>query len=192
MFAVQPVSTSSRLAQIISGLTLTITLNSSHLLDRFSKERGYHIVAGISISVVGLVITVRCDTSQVKYVGLCVLLFGSYIAAPLTVAWLSGNTPEPGKRSLVLGVNGFGNLAGVIGSQLYKKRYAPKYLLPFYVTLGFVAFALSGYTAYRFTLDAVNRRKMAIVADKTIDEIQAERMGTTRYADRKWTFIYGL
>lgn len=27
---------------------------------------------------------------------------------------------EPGKRSLVLGVNGWGNLAGVIGSQLYR------------------------------------------------------------------------
>lgn len=26
-----------------------------------------------------------------KYLGLCVLLSGSYIASPLTVAWLSGN-----------------------------------------------------------------------------------------------------
>jgi hypothetical protein len=135
---------------------------------------------------------VKSDTSQAKYAGLCVLLLGSYIAAPLTVAWLSGNTPEPGKRSLVLGVNGFGNLAGVIGSQLYKKRYAPNYLLPFYVTLGFVAAALSGYAAYRFTLKAVNRRKQAILEGKTIDEIYSERMDNTRYADRKWTFIHGL
>jgi hypothetical protein len=135
---------------------------------------------------------VKGDTSGTKYAGLCVLLLGSYIAAPLTVAWLSGNTPEPGKRSLVLGVNGFGNLAGVIGSQLYKKRYAPNYLLPFYVTLGFVAAALAGYTAYRFTLKTVNRRKQAILEDKTIDEIYSERLDNTRYADRKWTFIYGL
>jgi hypothetical protein len=135
---------------------------------------------------------VKSDTSQAKYAGLCVLLLGSYIAAPLTVAWLSGNTPEPGKRSLILGVNGFGNLAGVIGSQLYKKRYAPDYLLPFYVTLGFVAAALSGYTAYRFTLRAVNHHKQAILDGKTIDEICSERMENTRYADRKWTFIYGL
>jgi hypothetical protein len=66
------------------------------------------------------------------------LTFGSYVSAPLTAAWLSGNTPgmqfldhfilkggtniyiEPGKRSLVLGMNGFGNLAGIIGSELFQ------------------------------------------------------------------------
>jgi hypothetical protein len=192
MFAVQWVCTSSRLAQTTSKLVLITILANSRLLDWNSKERGYHVVAGISISIVGLIITVKGDTSGTKYAGLCVLLFGSYIAAPLTVAWLSGNTPKPGKRSLVLGVNGFGNLAGVIGSQLYKKRYAPNYLLPFYVTLGFVAAALAGYTAYRFTLGAVNQRKQAILEGKTIDEICSERMENTRYADRKWTFIYGL
>lgn len=120
------------------------------------------------------------------------MLFGSYIAGPLTVAWLSGNTPEPGKRSLVLGVNGFGNLAGVIGGQLYKQRYAPEYLFPFYVTIGFVVAAFAGYVAYRFTLAAVNKRKRTIMADKSNEEIHAERIDMTRYADRKFTFIYGL
>jgi hypothetical protein len=99
---------------------------------------------------------------------------------------------EPGKRALVLGVNGFGNLAGVIGSQLYRSKYAPDYLIPFYGTLGFVAAALVGYTTYRFTLEAVNRRKRSILTTKSEEEIEAERSDDIRYADRKWTFIYGL
>jgi hypothetical protein len=171
---------------------LTLPGASSCLYCRSSKERGYHIVAGIAISLIGLIITVTCRATHIQYFGLCILLFGSYIAAPLTIAWLSGNTPEPGKRSLILGVNGFGNLAGVIGSQLYRKRYAPRYLLPFYITLGFVATALAGYIAYRFTLKAVNKRKQAILADMSIEEVHAERADDTRYADRKWTFTYGL
>jgi hypothetical protein len=89
-------------------------------------------------------------------------------------------------------VSGFGNLAGVIGSPLYKERYAPRYLLPFYVTLGFVAAALTEYTAYRFTLKAVNERKQAILANMSIEEVQAEKADGTRYEDRKWTFMYGL
>lgn len=89
-------------------------------------------------------------------------------------------------------MNGFGNLAGVIGSQLYKRRYAPEYLLPSYVTLGFIAVALVGYVAYRFTLQAVNRRKAIILAGKSLAEIERERLDETRYADRKWTFMYGL
>lgn len=101
-------------------------------------------------------------------------------------------TAETGKRALVLGVNGFGNLAGVIGGQLYKHRYAPNYRLPFYFTLGFVAIALLGYTSYRFTLQAVNKKRSDIRASKDPAEIEAERVGDIRYADRKWTFTYGL
>lgn len=171
-------------------VSLAASTSTNHI--KLSKERGYHIVGGISISLIGLIITVAVHSANVKYAGLCILLFGSYISAPLTVAWLSGNTPEPGKRSLVLGFNGFGNLAGVIGSQLYKKRYAPQYLLPFYVTLGFVAAALVGHVSYRFTLQAVNRRKLRILAGKSAAQIEAERLDGTRYADRKWTFLYGL
>ncbi|KAJ4368507.1 hypothetical protein N0V86_009412 [Didymella sp. IMI 355093] len=156
------------------------------------KERGCHIIGGLSIALIGLIITVLGSSTQVKYAGLCVLLSGTYVPGPLTAAWLSGNTPDVGKRTLVLGVNGFGNLAGIIGGQLYKRSYAPDYRLPFYATLGFVATALLGYTAYRFALQAVNGRRKHILASRTAAEIDAERRGDIRYADRKWTFTYGL
>jgi hypothetical protein len=65
-------------------------------------------------------------------------------------------------------------------------------LPPFYATLAFVAAALAGYTAYRFTLMKVNTRKLRIMSEKTTDEIEQERTDMTRYGDRKWTFIYGL
>ena len=99
---------------------------------------------------------------------------------------------EPGKRSLVLGVNGFGNLAGVIGGQLYKKKYAPRYLTPFYATLCFVAAALAGYTAYRYILKTTNAKRLELANKRPADEVEAERLGETRYADAKWTFLYGL
>lgn len=92
----------------------------------------------------------------------------------------------------MLGVNGFGNLAGVIGAQLYRKRFAPRYMIPFYVTLGFVAVALVGYLSYRYTLETVNKRRKAIVENMSIEEVHEERMLDTRYADRKLTFTYGL
>ena len=99
---------------------------------------------------------------------------------------------EPGKRALVLGVNGFGNLAGVIGSQLFRPSYAPNYLIPFYVTLGFIAVAFVGYFAYRFTLKAVNGRRQAKLDMMTLEEIENERTTDERYADKKYTFMYGL
>ena len=80
----------------------------------------------------------------------------------------------------------------MIGSRLYKSAYAPRYLIPFYATLGFVAVALTGYVAFRYILMEVNRRKQTILDSKTQEEIEAERTDDTRYADRKWTFMYGL
>ena len=57
------------------------------------RERGYHILGGLLISLVGLIVTVTVQSNGAKYAGLCILLFGSYVSAPLTVAWLSNNTP---------------------------------------------------------------------------------------------------
>lgn len=45
------------------------------------------------MALVGLIATVTVESHGGKYAALCVLLLGSYVAAPLTVAWLSGNTP---------------------------------------------------------------------------------------------------
>lgn len=99
---------------------------------------------------------------------------------------------ELGKRSLVIGVNGFGNLAGVIGGQLYKQKYAPEYRLPFYVTIAFVASALLGYTSYRFMLQAVNKKRSDILASKDASQIERERTSGVRYAHRKCTSQHGL
>jgi MFS transporter, ACS family, DAL5 transporter family protein len=158
----------------------------------YRRERGFHIVGGLVVCLVGLIITVTVSHQQSRYAGLCILTFGSYVSAPLTAAWLSGNTPEPGKRSLVLGVNGFGNLAGIIGSELFQASYAPRYLIPFYATLGFVATALLGYLAYRYTLLAVNKWRARRTEGWSEAEIEEERLSEKRFGDRKLTFVYGL
>lgn len=99
---------------------------------------------------------------------------------------------EPGKRSLVLGFNGFGNLAGIIGSELFQPKYAPRYLIPFYATLGFIATSIIGYIAYRYTLLAVNKWRAKKMIGWTEDEREYENISKERYGDKKYTFIYGL
>lgn len=156
------------------------------------RERGWHIVGALVVALGGLVGVVGSVSNAAKYASLCVFLFGSYVPPPLTVAWLSGNTPTAGKRALVVGANGLGNLAGAIGSQLYRAEYAPGYKLPLVVTLGFVGVALTGYVAYRYTLWAVNARRAAIRKSKSAEQIEAERVDSVRHADRKWVFVYDL
>jgi hypothetical protein len=56
-------------------------------------ERGYHAIAGLVTSMIGLIVIITVDQNTGRYVALCVLLAGSYITPSLTMAWLSGNTP---------------------------------------------------------------------------------------------------
>lgn len=51
---------------------------------------------------------------------------GVFVGGPLLAVWLAGNTPWKGTRSVVMGVNGWANIAGVIAGQLFKSKYAPR------------------------------------------------------------------
>ena len=52
--------------------------------------------------------------------------------------------------------------------------------------------AFLGYLSYRFTLAWVNRRRQRILSQMSHEDIMEERASDERYADRKYTFIYGL
>lgn len=93
---------------------------------------------------------------------------------------------------MVLGVNGFGNLAGVIGSQIFRSSFAPRYLVPFYATLGFISFALIGFIAYRCMLDEVNKYRARKMAQWSSVDIENERSDERRLGDKKYSFVYSL
>ena len=89
----------------------------------------------------------------------------------------------------MLGVNGLGNFAGVIGSQLYQSKYAPGYRLLFYAPLGFVAAALAGYVPCQFTIAAVDKRKERKLQKMTVEEIEFERTDNTYFAQRDYLYL---
>ena len=91
-----------------------------------------------------------------------------------------------------LGIMGWGNLAGIIGSELFRAQFAPRYLPAFYVCLGLIAVTILGYGSYRMVLAHVNTRRRRIIEDWTSEEIQAEELNDTRRGDKKFTFVYGL
>lgn len=163
------------------------------------------------MNLVGLLIVCLLPQTayMAKYLGLCVLLSGSYIASPLTVAWLTGNIEgtsshatrliisnpalEPGKRAVVLGINGWGNLAGVLSSLLYAPEYGPDYQIPFVVTLLLVAVSFVGYWGFRRALVRENERRAMMMKGWAEEEEEQERAGKNgRRGDERWGVKYGL
>lgn len=132
---------------------------------------------GLAILLAGLTATIMLPSTAyvARYFALTVLLSGSFIASPLTVAWLTNNIPEPGKRAIILGINGWGNFAGVISAMLFSPRYEKEgYVTPFYVTTACVLLAFLGYIGFRALMVAENRRRGRIVENWTNAEVERE------------------
>lgn len=164
------------------------------LAARYSDQHRIRLVPvlfGLTIMVIGLIMVVMLPMSWVvpRYLALCVLLSGTYVASPLTVAWISGNTPSPGKRALLLGINGWGNLAGVLSAMLFTPRHAESgYVVPFWWTLACVALAALGYVLFLRRLKFENEVRQSVVArwsDEDIDKEHVEGRGPLP-SDRPW------
>ena len=140
---------------LLGAATLwTVTWQS----DR-ARVRIPYVLLGLAINAAGLLLALLLPESwtTARYVGLCVLLAGSFIASPLTVAWLTNNVRAPGKRAVALGINGWGNLAGVVAGKLFDPAYAPTYHVPLAVTLAAVVVSALGYVAFMNWLKYENR-----------------------------------
>jgi hypothetical protein len=183
--------------------------------DRF-QERAGHLIAGMTVVIVGLILTIVTPLDNIggRYAGLMVLMFGAFIHSPsmlnlhtsplgcmaankflffsVAVAWIAGNTPEPGKRVVSLGISGWANVAGIIGSQLFKSKYGPGFLYPLQVTVGLMSVGWVGFALVAVTMRLVNRWRAKKLEEMTAAEIEEENRSAVRLGDKKWTFVYGL
>lgn len=100
---------------------LIVVYSSDHF-----KERSMHTAGGMSLGIIGLIVMATSTDTQVRYGFAHVCMAGVFIGGPLLAVWLAGNTPWKGTRSVMMGVNGWANIAGVIAGQLFKTRYRPR------------------------------------------------------------------
>jgi MFS family permease len=170
---------------LVNLLTVPPHLCGAIVLYFFARYSDKHrirlkpILSGLIIMVVGLVLVVLLPISWTipKYLALNILLSGTYVASPLTVAWISGNTASPGKRALLLGINGWGNLAGVLAAMMFKPKYAEAgYIVPFWWTLMCVALAAVGYVLFYRRLVLENQTRHMILRNWSEGDIVLERV----------------
>ena len=155
---------------------ITLYLFASYSDRHRTRLRPILLGLGIMVTGLSLVVVLPSSWAVPRYLSLNILISGTYIASPLTVAWISGNTPSPGKRALMLGINGWGNLAGVISAMLFRPQYAESgYIVPFFWTLLSVACAAVGYVLFLRNLTAENARRRAVVHEWDSEEREREK-----------------
>ena len=165
---------------------IIIVLSSDHF-----HERSLHTVFGMILGVIGCAVMAASSDPQLRYGFAHVCLAGVFVGGPLVAVWLAGNTPWKGARSLILGLNGYANLAGVIAGQLYKSKYRPSYSYPLIVTMIMSAVGIVGFIFIRLMYLVENKKRRKEIATWDEDRFEEEMNSAERRGDQRRTWIYG-
>lgn len=115
---------------LVGAVVLLCVAKSS---DYF-RERTFHILFSLALSLVGMVILAAIDVLRhkgVAYFACFLMASGAYIPSCLVHAWHNNNNVHENSRAANTGFFvGLGNLAGVVSAATFRTEYAPKYVAP--------------------------------------------------------------
>ncbi|KAJ6144594.1 hypothetical protein N7470_008489 [Penicillium chermesinum] len=113
---------------LVGALVLLCVAKSSD----FCRERTFHIIFSLTISLVGMVILAAIDVldhKAIAYFACFLMAAGSYIPSCLVHAWHNNNEVHENARAANSGLFvGLGNLAGILSAATFRTQYAPKYI----------------------------------------------------------------
>jgi dipeptide/tripeptide permease len=115
-------------------------LGAAYLADRMRHRYGFTML-GVCITTVGYILLLLQHNvpTGVRYFSLFLLVTGGYITQPVLLAWLSNTMGGHYKRSISSAFQiGFGNLGGIVASNVYLTHEAPLYWTGYGVSLGMV------------------------------------------------------
>ncbi|KAI9711400.1 MAG: hypothetical protein M1828_001916 [Chrysothrix sp. TS-e1954] len=138
-----------------------MTVAVGFIADR-TKQRGICNICTSAIGIVGFIMLISTTTPGVQYAGLFLGALGIYPCIPNTIVWGSNNFEGVYKRGIVMGtVIGFGNINGVVSSNIYNAKDKPQYYPGHGVVLAYLTlFLFCGSILLRFTLARENAKRM--------------------------------
>lgn len=108
-------------------ILLAVTYSSDRL-----RERTFHIIFSLTVSLIGLVILATIDVlahKAVAYFACFMLCAGAYIPSCLVHSWHNNNNLNENSRAATTGLLvGLGNLGGIVSAATFRQQFAPKYI----------------------------------------------------------------
>ncbi|KAI0332181.1 MFS general substrate transporter [Cubamyces sp. BRFM 1775] len=131
----------------------------SHYSD-VVKMRSPFIFVGLCITFLGFCINISNASIGVKYAGLYFVVVGAYSSTPMVLSWLGNNAVGHYKRGVGLGMQVmFGNIAGIIASNIYRVEDAPRYIRGHVAELSMISMGLVVVPTTAFIYARRNARK---------------------------------
>ncbi|KFY40781.1 hypothetical protein V495_05278 [Pseudogymnoascus sp. VKM F-4514 (FW-929)] len=126
------------------------------------KHRYSFIVGGCLIGIIGYAILLNLDDVSIgtRYMAAFFITTGGFMAQPVTLAWLANQMGGHYKRSIGSAVQiGFGNLGGIVASNIFLKKEEPHYPVGFGTALGFLGLTILTSTIFYVGLHLENKKR---------------------------------
>jgi len=166
-----------------------MTITVGWYADR-TRKRGLCNIVMALLGMMGFAMLIGSQKPGVKYAGTFLGAMGIYPTIANTIAWCSNNVEGVYKRGVVLGiVIGWGNLNGIVSSNIYRTKDAPQFYPGHGVVLGYLSlFLFGGSIVTTLLLRNENKKRINGQRDHWLDGKTAEE----RYVmgDRKPDFLY--
>lgn len=121
----------------VAGFLVLLAVTYSS--DR-NRERTFHIVGSLALSLSGLVVLAAVDATKntaVAYFACFLLASGAYIPSCLVHSWHNNNNLGENSRAATTGLLvGLGNLGGILSAATFRSTYAPRYVPTLVATAG--------------------------------------------------------
>ena len=166
-----------------------LTIFIGWLADR-TGQRGFCNIGVSMLGIVGFAMLLGSTQPGVQYAGTFLGALGIYPCIANTISWAANNFEGVYKRGVTLGiVIGWGNLNGIVSSNIYLPQDSPNYRPGHGVVLAYLAvFLLGGSLFTHFMLVAENNKRKAGGRDSWIEgksESEIDLLG-----DKRPDFLY--
>lgn len=157
-----------------------------------TRQRGLFNIGLSFIGMAGFSMLIASQNPHIKYAGVFLGAIGIYPCIPNTIAWASNNVEGVYKRGVTMGfVIGWGNLNGVVSSNIYQAKTKPKFTTGHSIVLAYmVLFLFGGSVLMRFLLERENKKKAAGERDYRIEGKTPEQIRAL--GDEVPDFVYTL
>ncbi|EOA80718.1 uncharacterized protein SETTUDRAFT_174436 [Exserohilum turcica Et28A] len=126
------------------AVAAVVTVAVGYIADR-TQQRGYCNIFISVFGIVGFTMLLASGNPHVQYAGTFLGAIGIYPTISNTVTWAANNSEGVYKRGVTLGfVIGWGNINGVVSSNIYRSKDKPRYFLGHGVVIAYLTLWLFG------------------------------------------------
>ncbi|KAF3481783.1 MFS transporter [Arthroderma uncinatum] len=182
-------------AQLLSvppyAVGCVLTIGIGVLADR-TKKRGLCNIGVSLLGIAGFSMLIGAKSPEVRYAGTFLGAMGIYPCIANTISWASNNTEGVYKRGVTLGIIiGWGNLNGVVSSNIYRGRDAPNFFPGHGTVLGYlIVFLLGGSILQHVLLRIENGKRVRGERNSWVEGLDAKSI--EMLGDKRPDFLYTL